>query len=49
MDLERLKKSIFEKQNSKIHGLPVKVEAWKEFLPVIAKGFSLLVCAGSGD
>ena len=48
MNLEELKSFIKQKQTEKFSGLPVDVKAWKNFLPALAKGFSIVVTAGSG-
>lgn len=48
MDLQELKSFITYKQNEKFSGLPVNVKGWSQFLPAIAKGFSIVVTAGAG-
>ena len=48
MDLGELKKIIIEKNNAIFSGLPVKIKGWREYLPALAKGQSIVVSAGVG-
>jgi hypothetical protein len=48
MNLTELKNFITYKQNEQYSGLPVNIKGWKDYLPALSKGQSIVVSAGVG-